>query len=136
MITITISHGELADRLTILMIKDQKISDQSKLHWIQKELSVMERKWDRALDALEYPDQHQCKKLINQLMTVNMTLWHIEDDLRQLECEGMFDQHFVQLARSVYKNNDERFRLKQEINQFFKNEFEEQKSYNTKWSYY
>ena len=130
MITINISAGELADRTTILQIKQARILDPAKLHWIQKELAVHEQKLEAILGHLDASERTHTEWLIAKLAGVNSSLWIVEDQLRELEDLGQFDNHFIQLARSVYQNNDERFRLKTEINQLFNSEVREQKSYN------
>ena len=100
---VQISKGELIDKITILEIKDDKITDPEKLKNVRHELETIRK--------LEFPTPVKEK-----LMDVNRKLWDVEDDLRLLEKKGKFDDEFVQKARSVYKLNDERSRLKKNIN--------------------
>ena len=100
---VQISKGELIDKITILEIKDDKITDPEKLKNVRHELETIRK--------LEFPTPVKEK-----LMDVNRKLWDVEDDLRLLEKKGKFDDEFVQKARSVYKLNDERSRLKKVIN--------------------
>ena len=100
---VQISKGELIDKITILEIKDDKITDPEKLKNVRHELETIRK--------LEFPTPVKEK-----LMDVNRKLWDVEDDLRVLEKKGKFDDEFVQKARSVYKLNDERSRLKKVIN--------------------
>jgi histidyl-tRNA synthetase len=100
---VQISKGELIDKITILEIKDDKITDPEKLKNVRHELETIRK--------LEFPTPVKEK-----LMDVNRKLWDVEDDLRLLEKKGKFDDEFVQKARSVYKLNDERSRLKKIIN--------------------
>jgi hypothetical protein len=100
---VQISKGELIDKITILEIKDDKITDPEKLKNVRHELETIRK--------LEFPTPVKEK-----LVDVNRKLWDVEDDLRLLEKKGKFDDEFVQKARSVYKLNDERSRLKKIIN--------------------
>jgi histidyl-tRNA synthetase len=100
---VQISKGELIDKITILEIKDDKITDPEKLKNVRHELETIRK--------LEFPTPVKEK-----LIDVNRKLWDVEDDLRLLEKKGKFDDEFVQKARSVYKLNDERSRLKKIIN--------------------
>ena len=106
-----ISVGELIDKITILKIKQKKASDKHKLANITRELNELEMTWEKdktpGLD-IDY--------LFDQLTEVNEILWGIEDDIRAKEAENLFDQAFIELARSVYKQNDHRAALKKEIN--------------------
>ena len=100
---VQISKGELIDKITILEIKDDKITDPEKLKNVRHELETIRK--------LEFPTPVKEK-----LIDVNRKLCDVEDDLRLLEKKGKFDDEFVQKARSVYKLNDERSRLKKIIN--------------------
>ena len=108
---IPISVGELIDKITILKIKQQKASDSQKLSNINRELEELEHAWNTAnTSGVDISD------LQNQLTQVNENLWEIEDDIRAKEATNAFDQGFIDLARSVYKQNDLRAALKKEIN--------------------
>lgn len=106
-----ISVGELIDKITILKIKQKKASDKHKLANITRELNELEMTWEKdKTPGLDIDD------LFDQLTEVNEILWGIEDDIRAKEAENLFDQAFIELARSVYKQNDHRAALKKEIN--------------------
>jgi histidyl-tRNA synthetase len=113
---VEISKGELIDKITILEIKDEKIADPEKLKNVRRELETIRK--------LEFPTPVKEK-----LMEVNRKLWNVEDDLRLLEKKGKFDDEFIEKARSVYKLNDERSRLKKTINIEQGSNFVEEKSY-------
>ena len=124
-IEIPISVGELVDKLTILEIKKEKIKDTNKKININNEydkLSKLETK-------LKNKNEEEYTKLFNELKTINLKLWEIEDKIRILESETKFNEEFVELARSVYFTNDERFESKNKINKYFGSEFAEEKQY-------
>jgi len=106
-----ISVGELIDKITILKIKHKKANDGQKLANIERELNELERTWQQE----KSPDL-DISDLFNQLTQVNEKLWAIEDDIRAKEAANAFDDEFIQLARSVYKQNDLRAELKKQIN--------------------
>ena len=117
-----ISLGELVDKLSILKIKAQKITDSGKLIHIHKEKDTL----SLILASLDLQDiQHH----IDQMIEVNSKLWKIEDDIRDLEREKNFGQEFIELARAVYITNDERFKRKNTINTLYKSGLVEVKSY-------
>ncbi|MFA6236501.1 MAG: DUF6165 family protein [Bacteriovorax sp.] len=117
-----ISLGELIDKLSILRIKLQKIEDPEKLAHVRKEESALSTKLKTLqLDGIDHHMQ--------QMIDVNLILWKIEDDIRDLERAGIFEEPFIQLARQVYITNDERFRRKNTINTLYKSGLVEVKSY-------
>jgi len=123
-VMIPVSWGELFDRINILEIKSRRISDAAKLANVNAELAE--------LNAVA----GQCGKLdgevgglIDRLRGVNLQLWDIEDDIRLHERDKKFDERFIELARSVYVTNDERARLKKEINLATGSGIIEEKSY-------
>jgi hypothetical protein len=120
---IEVSHGEIVDKLTILQIKKENITDQSKLENIIKEhdylFSIVENDLGISTESPEYLE----------LLSVNKELWIIEDDIRDKERVKEFDEDFVQLARSVYYTNDVRAKIKKEINLKYSSGFIEEKSY-------
>ena len=124
LIQVPVSYGELIDKLTILEIKSARISDPAKLANVRKELELLDGTWQR--DPAAATD---ISDLWAQLRTVNERLWVVEDDLRILEKAQRFDAEFVRLARSVYFENDERARVKREINQRLGSTLVEEKSY-------
>ena len=124
LINTPISVGELLDKITILEIKSEKIKDAEKLKNINHELSLLTEIWSQGgFDGEEMAD------LRGQLKTVNQTLWVIEDDIRIKEKNKVFDDSFVQLARSVYFENDTRAQVKKDINLLTGSELVEEKSY-------
>lgn len=119
-----VSFGELLDKVTILQIKSERMTDAGKVANVRKELSALERIWN------EHPASNiDVRDLVAQLKAVNERLWVIEDDIRILEKGRQFDDAFVQLARSVYFENDERARIKRDINKALGSAFVEEKSY-------
>lgn len=117
-----ISLGELVDKLSILRIKLERISNSEKLGHIKKEEFIL----SRTLNALNLPDIHNH---MNQMIEVNSRLWDIEDEIRQHENDENFGQEFIELSRLVYKTNDERFEKKNTINTIYKSGLVEVKSY-------
>jgi hypothetical protein len=122
---IEVSHGEIVDKLTILQIKKENITDPSKLDNIVKEydylLSVVENDLGISLESPEYLE----------LLSINKELWVIEDDIRDKERIKEFDEDFIKLARSVYYTNDVRAKIKKEINLKYSSGFVEEKSYQS-----
>lgn len=124
LINTPISVGELLDKITILEIKSEKIKDAEKLKNINHELSLLTEIWSQGGF-----DGEEMAELRHQLKTVNQTLWVIEDDIRIKEKNKIFDDSFVQLARSVYFENDTRAKVKKDINLLTGSELVEEKSY-------
>jgi hypothetical protein len=122
---IEVSHGEIVDKLTILQIKKENITDPSKLDNIIKEynylLSVVEIDLGISTSSPEYLE----------LLSINKDLWVIEDDIRDKERQKEFDDDFVKLARAVYYTNDVRAKIKKEINLKHSSGFVEEKSYQS-----
>jgi hypothetical protein len=123
MIQIPVSVGELIDKLSILYIKQTMISDNSKLEFINKEFELLYNY------SSSYLNDEKLLDLYHQLVDVNTTLWKIEDELRIIESQKIFDNKFIELSRLVYKNNDIRFTIKNTINQLTNSEMQEQKDY-------
>lgn len=123
-ITVEIAPGELFDKLSILEIKSQRISDPEKLAHVGAELESLEK--SRRQEALL---SKELDRLYAELKVVNESLWNIEDSLRDLERDGNFGRKFVALARSVYLTNDRRAALKREINLMLDSDIAEVKSY-------
>lgn len=118
-----ISVGELIDKITILEIKEKKITDKAKLFNIHRELKQL------SAQSGNLPQTDALVTLIRRLKTINLHLWEIEDKIRLHEADKDFGPSFVQLARAVYKTNDQRFELKSEINKLTGSELVEEKSY-------
>ena len=117
-----ISLGELVDKISILKIKSQKITDPVKLEYVKKEEETLSRTLTSL--KLENIDHH-----LEQMIEVNLKLWKIEDDIRDLERDKKFNEEFISLARAVYITNDERFKRKNTINTTYKSGLVEVKSY-------
>ena len=123
-ILVPVSFGELLDKIAILQIKSERMSDAAKLANVRKELSALEQTW------MAHPAAGKdIVELRAQLKDVNARLWDIEDDIRRKEQAQAFDEEFVRLARSVYFENDERARIKKEINLALGSAYVEEKSY-------
>ena len=104
---VPVSVGELYDKYTILQIKNERIKDADKQIAINKELNYLKKIINNYNLDLE---------IIKELKDINEKLWDIEDNIRIKEKNKQFDIEFTELARSVYKNNDARFKIKSEIN--------------------
>ena len=122
-INIPISLGELIDKISILAIKEKKITDEKKNNLIREELTLLKESLN---DTVK---NNAINNYLNQLIDVNSTLWKIEDEIRNCEKNKKFDQTFIELARSVYINNDKRAEIKLEINNKFGSKIVEVKSY-------
>ena len=123
-ILVPVSFGELLDKISILQIKSERISDPAKLANIRKELSALEKTW------MAHPAAGgDIVELRAQLKAVNERLWVIEDDIRICEKNQDFGPEFIRLARSVYFENDERARIKRDINLALGSQLVEEKSY-------
>ncbi len=123
MINVPVSVGEMIDKLSILQVKKQKITNEEKLNYVNKEFELLYNL------SSEYLNEPVVESLYHQLVKVNSELWDVEDNLRVYEKEQRFDDEFVTLARKVYFTNDERFRLKNEININTSSEIREVKDY-------
>lgn len=123
-INVPISPGELLDKITILEIKAEKISDSEKLRNVETELDLLSKTWEQSSMY-----NSTVIKLRQSLKETNLVLWDIEDRIRIKEAEKEFDQEFVELARSVYQQNDKRAATKKEINKLLDSNIMEEKSY-------
>ena len=123
LINTPISLGELVDKISILMIKKKNISDIIKLQHVNKELEFLEK------TLKKYISEEEINEFLLKLVNINSKLWDIEDDIRECERKKLFDQTFIDLARSVYFTNDERAKVKNDINKTFGSELVEVKSY-------
>jgi hypothetical protein len=119
-----ISAGELFDKIAILEIKKVKISNREKLNSVEKELNSLKETVNKFV-----PDQSKISNLINDLKKINMKLWDIEDGKRAAEKNNDFGKQFIELARNVYKFNDERAKIKLAINNNLGSNIKEIKSY-------
>lgn len=123
-VKIDISYGELIDKITILEIKSERITEARKLENIERELTILTEAWRNS-----GVDQDAIGAERAALKAINENLWDIEDQIRRKEAEQSFDQGFVELARSVYRTNDERSTVKRAINDRFGSSLVEEKSY-------
>ncbi len=121
-ISIPISLGELIDKITILEIKTAHMTN-IKLKNVKKELKILK-------SILENTNLKVDINLINNLKEVNKNIWNIEDSIRKKESMHTFDKEFIQLARSVYQENDKRASIKKTINLKYNSELVEEKLYN------
>ncbi len=123
-ISVPVSYGELLDKIAILQIKSERIADPGKLANVRLELSALEESW------MAHPAATQgIPELRAQLKAVNERLWAIEDDIRTCEMNQDFGAEFIRLARAVYFENDDRARIKREINLALGSQLVEEKSY-------
>ena len=124
-LTVPISPGEFLDKLTILEIKAERITDPAKLENVRRELEALHVVWQASpLSSRDVRAQ------VDQLREVNAALWDIEDRIREKEAAKTFDAAFVELARSVYRTNDRRAAIKKELNLMLGSELIEEKSYS------
>jgi hypothetical protein len=122
---IEVSNGEILDKITILVIKSKMIADPIKLKNINNELDELKP----FLDVVGYESNVTVNSLVKELQAINEKLWVIEDKLRDKEKLKEFDDEFIQLARGVYFTNDERARIKKNLNEVTNSKLVEEKSY-------
>ncbi len=119
-----VSFGELLDKVAILQIKSERMTDPAKLANVRKELEALNATW-----SAHPASKVDIAALKTALKAVNERLWMIEDDIRAQEKAQTFGPEFIRLARSVYFENDERSRIKKEINLALGSSYVEEKSY-------
>ena len=120
-----ISVGELLDKISILEIKQKSIKDEQKIKIISKELESLNNNLKKDVNFTD-----EIKLLYEDLKKINLKLWNIEDGKRDCERNGDFGEKFIQLARSVYIENDQRAKIKDKINKLTKSNISEVKSYD------
>ena len=125
MIRIEISAGELLDKIAILQIKAERMTDPRKLSNVRTELDTLTDARDTAI-----PTTPELDEPTRKLKSVNEALWEIEDRIRLCERDGDFGPKFVELARSVYQRNDERAAIKRQINELLGSRLVEEKEYS------
>ena len=123
-IQVPVSPGEVLDKITILEIKSERISDAGKLANVKRELALLQASWQQSVS-----EDDTVRRIHDELKTINEALWEIEDDIRDKERAKEFDQVFIELARSVYVTNDQRANAKKELNIYLGSEIVEEKSY-------
>lgn len=122
---VPVSPGEVLDKITILEIKSEQMQDPDKIANVRTELEQLNTCWADAVTENE-----TIRSLRAQLKTVNQELWLIEDDIRDKERTRIFDEQFIELARSVYVTNDRRAQIKKELNVYLGAQLVEEKSYS------
>ena len=125
-IIVEVSIGELLDKISILEIKQEKIKDPEKLRFISNEHSILKKQLD---DNVKSDDK--IKDLFHSLKNINAKLWVIEDDKRQCEKDRNFGEKFIKLSRDVHFLNDDRAKIKLEINNYTGSAIKEIKEYTT-----
>ncbi len=123
-VPIEVAPAELLDKITILEIKSERITDATKLLNVCREMAVLAEAHDRTI-----PCSHDLDQLILELKAVNAAIWEVEDELRGCEKRQDFGHRFVELARSVYRNNDRRAAIKRMINERLGSAILEEKGY-------
>lgn len=120
------SNGEILDKLSILLIKQNKTIDTVQLSNINNEINYIQN----IVDTILMNKTEEIKLLYTDLQTVNQNLWNIEDRIREKEKLKQFDQEFIDLARSVYIKNDQRAKIKKDINVLSNSHIIEEKIYD------
>jgi uncharacterized protein YukE len=123
-IHVPVSPGEVLDKITILEIKSERMSDPEKVANVRVELALLKETWDRAVASDDV-----IRRLHDELKEINEALWEIEDDIRDKERVREFDERFIELARAVYFTNDRRSKVKKDLNLHLGSEIIEEKSY-------
>lgn len=123
---IAVSWGELVDKITILEIKSNKLTNETALENVKRELDLIYPNYLSKLNSIK-----ALESLKAELSSVNSELWVIEDQIREKERSKEFDQSFIDLARSVYFKNDKRAEIKRKINVILNSEIIEEKSYKS-----
>lgn len=121
---VEIAPGELLDKITILQIKSARITDAMKLRYVRIELESL-----RSVREGQLPTNQSLAALTAELRAVNEVLWDVEDAIRRCEAEADFGPRFIELARSVYHENDRRAALKRQVNDLCGARFREEKDY-------
>mgnify|MGYP003111607543 FL=1 len=126
---IPVSFGELIDKLTILKIKAEKITDIKKIKFIDIEFYSLNQVYLKYYKMMDKDVIVNIKSLYNDLYNINNELWIIEDNIRDKERNKEFDKNFIDIARSVYITNDKRMLIKKSIDKLMGSDISEQKSY-------
>jgi len=123
-IRVPVSPGEVLDKITILEIKSERMTDPQKVANVRVELDLLQRTWSQAIR-----EDDTIRDLHAQLKEINEALWEIEDDIRDKERAKEFDERFIELARAVYFTNDRRSEVKKKLNLHLGSQIVEEKSY-------
>lgn len=124
LVSIPVSVGELIDKISILKVKKEKIKDAIKIEYVNKELFILESYCEQLMTKKENQEN------LLELVSINSKLWDVEDSIRNLELEKRFDNEFIELARKVYYLNDDRFKIKNSINEINDSQIREVKYYH------
>ena len=130
-ILVEISYGELLDKISILEIKKVKIDDSDKLEFINDELNLLKIQMDKVTKPKNFKGDEKLKKLFLSLKEINAKLWVVEDDKRMCEKNSDFGEKFIKLSRDVHFLNDERSKIKLEINNHTGSKIKEVKRYTS-----
>jgi len=125
-IIVEVSIGELLDKISILEIKKEKIKDPEKLKFISKEHSILKDQLEKNVSS-----DDKLENLFQELKEINAKLWVIEDDKRECEKNKIFDEKFIKLSRDVHFLNDDRAKIKLEINNHTGSSIKEIKEYTS-----
>ena len=123
-ILVPVSPGEVLDKITILEIKFERMTDPDKVANVRTELELLRETWQKAIT-----DDEVIQRLHDELKKINEALWEIEDDIRDKERVKEFDERFIELARAVYFTNDKRSQVKKQLNLHLGSQIIEEKSY-------
>ena len=130
-ILVEISYGELLDKISILEIKKERINDSEKLKFINDDLNLLKIQMHKVTKSKNFKDDEKLKKLFLSLKEINAKLWVVEDDKRICEKNSDFGEKFIKLSRNVHFFNDERSKIKLEINNYTGSKIKEVKRYTS-----
>ena len=130
-ILVEISYGELLDKISILEIKKERINDSEKLEFINDELNLLKIQFHKVTKPKSFKGGDKLRKLFLSLKEINEKLWVVEDDKRMCEKNSDFGEKFIKLSRDVHFLNDERSKIKLEINNHTSSKIKEVKRYTS-----
>ena len=130
-IQVEISFGELLDKISILEIKKERINDSEKLEFINDELNLLKIQMHKVTKPKNFKGGEKLEKLFLSLKKINAKLWVVEDDKRICEKNSDFGEKFIKLSRNVHFFNDERSKIKLEINNLTDSKIKEVKQYTS-----
>ena len=130
-ILVEISYGELLDKISILEIKKERIKESKKLKFINDDLNLLKIQMHKVTKPKNFKGDEKLKKLFLSLKEINAKLWVVEDDKRMCEKNSAFDEKFIKLSRDVHFLNDERSKIKLEINNHTGSKIKEVKRYTS-----
>ena len=130
-ILVEISYGELLDKISILEIKKERINDSAKLKFINDDLNLLKIQMHKVTKSKNFKGDEKLKKLFLSLKEINAKLWVVEDDKRICEKNSDFGEKFIKLSRNVHFFNDERSKIKLEINNLTDSKIKEVKQYTS-----